>query len=85
MTQSGQIECDKKGRIYLKEEVRDRYGRKFYLIEGLNEVILLPIPQDPLKDLQELGKNLPDISIKEMRRRAQEKGRREALNGLRRH
>lgn len=69
--------CDKKGRIYLKESLRTRYGDRFVLIEGPDELVLLPVPDDPVEDLRELGGKLPKISLQELRAKILERARRE--------
>jgi len=40
-------ECDEEGRIQLGPELRQRYGRKFFLVEAPGEIVLLPVPDDP--------------------------------------
>ena len=78
-------QCDAKGRIYLREKTRKKYGKKFVVVEAPGELILLPIPDDPVKDLEELGKPLRGLSIKEIKRRIRERAMKEVLDGLRRH
>jgi len=74
------LKCDERGRLYLKEAVRTRYGEEFILVEAPEEILLLPVPADPLQDLAELGKKLPKLSLRELRtgirRRAQQEARR---------
>ncbi len=70
--------CDKKGRIYLKESLRTRYGDRFVAVEALDELVLLPVPDDPVEDLGELGGKLPNISLQQLRARILERARREA-------
>ncbi len=65
--------CDDRGRIVLGKKIREKYGEKFVVIQGLDEVVLRPIPQDPIKDLQELGGKIPrNLSIKELKQQARE-------------
>lgn len=61
--------CDKKGRIYLRESLRSRYGERFMVVEAPDELVLLPLPDDPVADLGELGKGLPTASLKQLRAR----------------
>ena len=70
--------CDKKGRLYLKESVRSRYGSEFVVVETPREVVLIPVPEDPVKDLEELGKPLAKYSLKALRKRILERAREEA-------
>ena len=60
--------CDTKGRIYLQESVRAKYGDKFVLLEAPGELVLLPVPKDPVKDLEELGKPLQPLSLRAIKR-----------------
>ena len=60
-------QCDKKGRLQLSHAVRSRYGEKFLVLEGQREVILRPIPRDPLQDLREIGRLLKGKSVRELK------------------
>ena len=70
-------QCDKRGRLQLSQAVRSRYGEKFLVLEGDRDLILRPIPRDPLQDLREWGKPLQHLSIEEIKhiidKRAMEK------------
>ena len=70
-------ECDEKGRIQLSPEVRQRYGRKFFLVEAPRELVLLPVAEDPVKDLQEIGRSLRGLSVEDLKRRIDEQAERE--------
>lgn len=59
--------CDGKGRIYLKEALRSRYGDRFMIVEAPDELVLLPVPDDAVHDLAELGRRLPKASMKQLR------------------
>lgn len=74
--------CDSKGRIYLKEAIRSKYGEQFVVVEEPSEIVLRPLPEDPVKDLEELGKDLRGHSIKEVKRRIRERAIKEALSAL---
>jgi len=69
--------CDRKGRVYLRESVRAKYGDKFVLLEAPGELVLLPVPKDPVKDLEELGKPLRHLSLREIRRIIDRRARQE--------
>ena len=73
-------QCDSKGRLYLKEALRHRYGNRFLVVEAVDEVLLLPVSDDPLEDLEQLGKELPDISVKEIRKAILKRARQEILS-----
>ena len=61
-------QCDKKGRLLLSQAVRSRYGEKFLALEGRRELILRPIPRDPLQDLREIGRLLKGKSVEELKK-----------------
>ncbi len=69
--------CDKTGGISLKESLRTRYGDRFVVVEAPDELVLLPIPDDPVEDLGELGGKLPNISLQQLRAKILERARRE--------
>ncbi|NJE09720.1 AbrB/MazE/SpoVT family DNA-binding domain-containing protein [Thermococcus sp. MAR1] len=58
---------DPKGRLYLPKELRKNLPKEVYLVRVDDGILIVPKPEDPLKELEELGKNLPDIPIKEIR------------------
>ncbi len=61
------VQCDEKGRLELSQAVRSRYGEKFLVLEGRKELILRPIPRDPLQDLREIGRLLKGKSVRELK------------------
>jgi hypothetical protein len=58
---------DQRGRICLGRKIIEKYGTEFIIIPMTKEIILLPLIQDPIKGLQEEGKKLPKLSIKQLR------------------
>ena len=71
-------ECDEEGRIQLGPQVRQRYGRRFFVLEAPGELVLLPVAEDPVKDLQEIGRSLRGLSVEDLKRRIDEQAQREA-------
>ena len=71
--------CDCKGRIYLKEALRARYRERFVVIEA-PDAILLPVPDDPVTDLAELGRAIPNLSLKALKSRIRQRGKKEAMS-----
>ena len=71
-------QCDKKGRIYLKEALRSRYGERFVIIETHHGLVFVPVPSDLVADLAELGKQLPTDSIETIKKRIRRRAVREA-------
>ncbi|ASJ11907.1 AbrB/MazE/SpoVT family DNA-binding domain-containing protein [Thermococcus thioreducens] len=58
---------DPKGRLYLPKELRKNLPKEVYLVRVDDGILIVPKPEDPLKELEELGKNLPDIPIEEIK------------------
>jgi hypothetical protein len=76
--------CDRKGRLYLQESVRAKYGKTFIVVEAPGELVLLPVPDDPVKDLREWGKPLQGMSMEEIKQAIQEQAEKEVSTlGLR--
>ena len=59
--------CDRKGRIQLKASMISKYGDEFFVVQAPGKLILFPIPDDPVKDLEEWGKPLQHMSLKEIK------------------
>lgn len=78
MESKSAIKCDEKGRFRFRAATRKRYGDHFEVIEAPGEIILVPLSDDPVATLQELGRKLPDVSVHELKKRAREHGRRQA-------
>ena len=72
--------CDSKGRVYLKEGLRSKYGEQFVVVEAPGEIVLLPVPEDPLAELEKMGKKLRGKSLKQIKRMIREEALKEALS-----
>jgi AbrB family looped-hinge helix DNA binding protein len=63
------IKVDKKGRVYLPKEVREKFkSEEFFLVTLPSGILLVPRVDDPLKALEEEGKKLPNVDIKVLRK-----------------
>ncbi len=51
--------CDAKGRIYLEQDIRKKYGTRFFVVPTGDKILLFPLVDDPVKDMAELGKKIP--------------------------
>jgi bifunctional DNA-binding transcriptional regulator/antitoxin component of YhaV-PrlF toxin-antitoxin module len=49
---SGEVRTDERGRVTIPKEVRDRYGKKFRLVELDSGIKLVPVPDEPVKQLR---------------------------------
>ena len=72
--------CDSKGRIHLRESLRSKYGEKFLVIEKDSGVVLVPVPSDPVEDLQLIGRALHGHSLKEIKKRIRRRAKKEVLS-----
>ena len=59
---------DDRGRVYLPKQVRGKVGREVFVIEVKDGILLIPKPNDPFRELEELGKKLPDRTVRELRK-----------------
>jgi bifunctional DNA-binding transcriptional regulator/antitoxin component of YhaV-PrlF toxin-antitoxin module len=62
------VVMDKQGRIYLPRQIKKDLGRKFFVVKINKDIILVPVPSDPVKELERIGKGLPKKSIKRFRK-----------------
>lgn len=63
------------GRVYIPQELRDKFGDRFELIDRGDRLVLIPVADDPLEALREEFDDI-DASATELRDRA----RRDALD-----
>jgi len=69
---------DDKGRIYLPKEIREKFNSKeFYIVDLRYGIVLIPKLRDPIKALEEEGKKLPNLDIKELKRIIREEAEKE--------
>ncbi len=61
------VEMEKNGKIYIPKEIREKYGKKFFIIPYEGKIILYDIPENPVKDLMKLGEKLRDIPIEKLK------------------
>ena len=54
------VKMDKSGRIHIPTSIKDGLGPKFIITRLGGKLILTGIPEDPIKDLEEIGRNIPD-------------------------
>lgn len=46
---------DERGRINIGKKISEKYGVSFYLVQLQDEIVLIPRPKDPLKELRKWG------------------------------
>jgi len=66
----GVLECDDRGRVVLPREMRKTLGTKYIAVQAPGKILLFPVPKDPVKDLQEMGRKagLDKLSLAEIKR-----------------
>ena len=62
------VVMDKQGRIYLPKRLKKDLGRKFFAVKVNKDIMLVPVPSDPVKELARIGKGLPKKSVKRLRK-----------------
>ncbi len=65
---------DSRARITIGSEIVKKYGKRFFVVQAPDEVVLIPVPKDPIKDLMEWGKKagFHGMTSKQIRRMAEE-------------
>lgn len=48
--------CDERGRILIPVAIREEFGDEFHIVRSTREIILIPVSEEPLKDLAQMGK-----------------------------
>ena len=61
-------QLDSKRRITFPKDIEEKYGTNFVIVRLRDEVLLKPIPNDPVKALQEEGKKLKGITASQLRK-----------------
>lgn len=72
------LTMDERRRITLPKELVEDSTQEFVAIKVKGDIILKPLPKDPIATLQKLGEKLKGHSRKELRRMAYEEGLKEA-------
>lgn len=73
------IDCDAKGRIYLRRALRERYGKIFVAVPARRELVLIPVSKDALEDMRELGKPLQGKTLSQLKALIAEEATRQAV------
>ena len=61
------LKCDSKGRLLLRESLRTRYGDRFIAVPAPGEILLIPVPEDPVTDLREAAKRARGLSTRKLK------------------
>lgn len=52
----GIVRADHRGRVTLGKEVITKYGQRFDVVPSRDKVVLVPVPDDPVKDLRRIAR-----------------------------
>lgn len=68
-------ELDYSGRLYLQKELVEDLGEGFHAVRTGDGLRLVPVPENPVKDLRERTSKIreSDKSVEELRREARER------------
>ena len=81
---SGELQTDDRGRVTIPKAVRDRYGETFRLVELDSGIKLVPIPDDPLTELQSSASDeLREASLDDLEEAAREEAREQSSEYVR--
>ncbi len=61
-------QLDSKRRITFPKDIPEKYGTVFAIVRLRDEVLLKPMPKDPLKALQKEGKKLKGMTAAQLRK-----------------
>ena len=73
---------DDQGRVYLPKKIRERYGKKFRIVQTKDEIVLIPLAEDPLEDFQE-KEALEEKTAEELKKDARESTKDQATENVR--
>jgi hypothetical protein len=77
------VETDSHGRLYLSSELRQKYGKKFHVVEYEDRLELIPIDENPLEAIRDAaGDAFEGESIDELREGAREQAKKDAEAGF---
>lgn len=75
---TGEVQADERGRVTVPKDVRDCYGDRYRPVELDSGIRLVPIPDDPVKELRSVaGDELCEASLDELEDAAPEETRRQ--------
>jgi len=60
-------QCDAKGRVYIPKVLQKKLTKEVFIVETPEGILLIPIPDDPVQELERLGEKLPPLTIKQLK------------------
>ncbi|MEX2684267.1 MAG: AbrB family transcriptional regulator [Candidatus Sigynarchaeota archaeon] len=59
--------CDDKGRVYIPKKYQDKLTKRVFIVKIQEGLLLVPVPDDPIATLEEIGKSLPAVTLKQLK------------------
>jgi DNA-binding transcriptional regulator/RsmH inhibitor MraZ len=59
--------CDEKGRLYIPKKYQSKINGEVYLVELKEGLMIIPVPKDPIAQLQSIGQSIPNITLSKMK------------------
>lgn len=57
--------------------MQGRLTKEVFIVETPEGILLIPIPEDPYKELEKLGKKLPELTLKQLKEEIKKQAREE--------
>ena len=73
------VTCDSKGRVSLKQALRRRYGERFITVSAPGEILLIPVPKDPVADLRAATAKARGMSLAQLQSVIERQARRQVV------
>ncbi len=58
---------DDKGRVYIPKKYQHRLSKRVFIVETKEGLLLVPVPDDPVAVLEEIGKSLPAMTLEQLK------------------
>lgn len=70
---SNTVEADDRGRIVIPNEIREKHGDRYRVVELEDRVELIPLKDDPIEGLRDaVGDAFDDKSVEQIKRESRE-------------
>ncbi|HUY70400.1 MAG TPA: hypothetical protein VMV00_02425 [Candidatus Baltobacteraceae bacterium] len=78
------LKIDERCRVTIGKKAVARYGKRFWMLDTPDGIVLVPVPKDPIKELEALGKRsgIGRYTMEEVKKIIEAEAKKEALRGL---
>ncbi|NMC06431.1 MAG: AbrB family transcriptional regulator [Candidatus Lokiarchaeota archaeon] len=73
---------DEKGRVYIPKKFQEKLTKRMFIIDTPEGLLLVPLPDDPVATLKEMGKSLPAMTLKQFKSEIMKQAAEELENKL---